>query len=170
MNINQFVYQNQLQPADAIVLKKKFMGMVDHYAIYLGTDDFGTPEFVANFTKGVKIIPEIEINKQLESYIPNRIERFEGNRNERNEAVSRALSRIGEKAYNYIANNCEHFKNWVHHGELTSKQVDNAGNVAAIGGTAMVVGGLLTSNKKTRNWGTGILALGFLLKSFAERK
>lgn len=170
MTLVQFVNYNGLQPADAIVLRKKFMGMVDHFAIYLGKDELGTPKFVANFIKGINIIPDDEIEKQLQKYVPERIERFEGNEFERQSAIERAWSRIGEKAYGFFSNNCEHYKNWVHYGEQISEQVDKGGTVMAVGGTAMLVGGLLTSHKKTRNWGAGLLALGIILKSLAERK
>jgi len=169
MKINEFVFENRLKPADAIVLRKKFMGMVDHFAIYMGKDSNG-PKFVANFTKGIQIIPEEEINTQLEKYVPERIDRFEGNISERKFAIKRAEERINENSYGLFSNNCEHFKNWVHFGKQISEQVDNAGTVLSITGTTLAVGGLLGSNKKARNWGIGLLATGLLLKSFSERK
>ena len=168
MNINHFVHDNQLRPADAIVLKKKFMGMAEHFVIYLGNE--GTePRFVANFTKGIKILPNKEINEQIKTYVPEKIERFNGNSLERGKAVARAKSRIGEKAYGYVSNNCEHFKNWVHFGQQYSKQVSNVGTALSISGATMAVGGLLLAKPKARNWGVGILLFGVLLKSFAER-
>jgi len=169
MSIQEYVNHNQLKPADAIVLRKKFMGMVDHFAIYLGEDSSGH-KFVANFTKGVQILEDEEINQQIQKYIPENIDRFKGNDFERQSAIERAWSRIGEKAYGFFSNNCEHFKNWVHYGEQISKQVDNAGTALSIGGGTILLGGLLASNQKTRNWGVGVLTLGFILKSLAERK
>lgn len=169
MTLVQFVNYNQLRPADAIVLRKKFMGMVDHFAIYLGNDEIGTPKFVANFTKGITIIPDDIINKQLQKYVPERIEKFKGNNSERQSAIERAWERIGEKAYGFFSNNCEHFKNWVHYGKPISEQVDKAGNVISFGGATMLFGGLLASHKKTRNWGAGLLFLGIILKNLAER-
>lgn len=41
------------------------------------------------------------------------------------EAVQRAYSRIGEKSYDLLTNNCEHFVNWCIEGLYTSRQVDN---------------------------------------------
>lgn len=41
------------------------------------------------------------------------------------EAVRRAYSRIGEKSYDLLTNNCEHFVNWCIEGICTSRQVDN---------------------------------------------
>lgn len=120
MNINDFVLSNNLQPADAVILHKKFMGMVDHFVIYLGNEE-NEPKFVANFTKGIKVLPNEEINEQLKKYVPKKIERYPGNDFHREEAVNRALSRLGEKAYGFFSNNCEHFKNWVHYGKQYSK-------------------------------------------------
>ena len=142
--------------------------MVDHFVIYVGYEGY-EPKFVANFTKGIKVLPNSEINDQLKKYIPKKIERCPGNDLNRQQAVNRALEKIGEKAYGFFSNNCEHFKNWVHYGKQYSKQVDNAGNVLSVSGSTMLVGGLLVSNKKTRNWGAAFLLLGLILKLFAER-
>lgn len=38
--------------------------------------------------------------------------------------VNRALARLGEQKYSILFNNCEHFANWCHTGEKTSKQAD----------------------------------------------
>ncbi|CAA0180234.1 lecithin retinol acyltransferase family protein [Tenacibaculum maritimum] len=168
MNINDFVLKNNLQPADAVVLHKKFMGMVDHFVIYIG-DEQNEPKFVANFNKGIKILPNTEINEQLKKYIPKKIERYPGDYFGREEAVNRALSRLGEKAYGLFSNNCEHFKNWVHFGTQYSKQVDVAGTTLTAMGGVITAGGVLSSNKKSRNWGTAIFLLGIGLKFLAER-
>ncbi len=42
---------------------------------------------------------------------------------ERAESVRRAASRIDERAYNLLTNNCEHFVNWCTAGVAISKQV-----------------------------------------------
>ncbi|WP_299112034.1 lecithin retinol acyltransferase family protein [uncultured Winogradskyella sp.] len=168
MNINQYVLKNQLRPADAVILHKKFMGMVDHFVIYVGNDLSG-PKFTANFTKGIKVLPNEEINKQLEKYVPKKIERCPGNNFDRQRAVDRALSRLGEKAYGFFSNNCEHYKNFVHYGKEYSNQVDAAGTTLTATGGLMAVGGVLASKKKTRNWGAVLLILGLGLKYLAER-
>lgn len=41
------------------------------------------------------------------------------------QALERAQSRLGEKAYNLVTFNCEHFVNWCIEGVETSRQVDN---------------------------------------------
>lgn len=170
MDIHQFIAQNRLKPADAIVLRKKFMGMVDHFAIFLGYNQFNQPQFVANFTKGIQLIPQNEIEEQLTKYIPERVEKFSGNHLERQSAIQRAISRIGENDYGLFSNNCEHFKNWVHLGKEISDQVDNLGNMLSIGGTLLAIDGFNTSNNKARNWGIGLLAFGLILKGLSEKK
>lgn len=40
------------------------------------------------------------------------------------EIVERANSRVGEKGYNLLSNNCEHFARWCCDGEWKSKQAD----------------------------------------------
>ncbi|CAA0151492.1 lecithin retinol acyltransferase family protein [Tenacibaculum maritimum] len=171
MILNQFVKQNQLRPADAIVLRKKFMGMVDHYAIYLGDNpQSGSPEFVANFTKGVQIIPEKEIVNQLKTYVPKKIERFEGTTHQRRRAIERAWLKIGDEAYNLLGNNCEHFKNWVHHGKEISEQVNKAGNISAVLGTGVTIAGLVSNNNKNVFKGLGLLTLGLILKNLSKKE
>jgi len=170
MNLYQFIELNKLQPADAIVLRKKFMGMVDHFAIYLGKNEFNQPQFVANFTKGIQIIPQKEIEEQLKKYNPERIEKFKGNFIERRSAIERAFSKIGENSYGLFSNNCEHFKNWVHLGREVSEQVDKFGNLLTLSGTILALDGFSSSNKKARNWGIGILAFGLILKGLSEKK
>lgn len=156
-----------LQEADAIVLRKKFLGMVDHYAIYLGKHE-GNHTFVANYTDGVKIVPQTEMVEILQTLQPTRIEKFVGSDAERNLAVKRALSRIGEKAYNYISNNCEHFKNWVHFGENRSEQVKVAGDAALIASGALAIGALASKNSKVGLLAGGLFIAGLLLHSASE--
>ena len=55
MIIEQFIYNNNLKQADAIKLKKKIIGMVDHYVLFLGYNN-GKPVFIANYNKGIRVI------------------------------------------------------------------------------------------------------------------
>ena len=57
MTLNQFIVSNNIKPADSIVMKKKLFGMLNHYVIYLGISDY-KHVFIANYTKGVKIISD----------------------------------------------------------------------------------------------------------------
>jgi hypothetical protein len=44
------------------------------------------------------------------------------------ETIERAFSRLGEKGYDFIANNCDHFATWCKTGEHRSLQVDEVKN------------------------------------------
>ena len=139
MNINEFIRRYDIRPADAIIMKKKLYGMVDHYVIYIGVRN-NQHVFIANYTKGVRVIPVNELYFFLDNLVPTDIDRFKGNEYQRRSALQRALSRVGEKAYDYLENNCEHFKNWVHKGEHRSEQSENFKNGAVVFGTIAVVG------------------------------
>jgi hypothetical protein len=167
MNLTQFVQQNGIKQADAIILRKKILGMVDHYAIFLGFRN-NIPVFVANYREGVKEVSISEMNEVLKTYEPAKIDPFPGPDSQRPVAVKRAMSRIGEKAYNYIANNCEHFKNWVHYGDNYSAQVNKAGNVSLGLAAGVGIAAIATKNPKVAGIAAGLLLLGLILKAAAD--
>lgn len=143
--INQFINSNKLLQADVIVLKKKFFGMVDHFAVFLGYHRFtGKPLFAANYTRGTKLVSDEELSDFLISLVPERIERFGGTPQQRRQAVERALSRIGSEDYNYFENNCEHYKNFVQTGVAHSPQADNFKKGIAAGALILILGALLS--------------------------
>jgi len=160
----------QLQPADAVMLRKKFAGMFNHYAVYLGRDsETNQPLFAANYTRGVKIISEKELEEFLEILEPERIERFHGSWQDRLAAVGRAWKWLGKTGYNLIFNNCQHYKNFVQDGEAYSEQVDDIGTglMIAVGATAIV--GALGESKGALGIGLLALALGAVVKSGANQ-
>lgn len=169
--VDRFVVANNLRQGDAILLKKKFAGMFDHFAVYLGRDrNTNRPIFAANYTKGVALLKQEEANEFLQKLVPEKIERFIGSNQKRKEAVQRALSKRGEKGYNLIFNNCEHYKNFVQYGERYSGQVDNAGNAVAVLGGAALIGGVLAKNDRVVLAGLAGLALGALLKIAGDQE
>ena len=159
------IQQNNLKAADAIVLRKKFLGMVDHFAIYLGIDTQNEPVFVANYTQGVKRISREELDQFIQKLEPTRIERFEGEEHERKVAVSRGLERIGEQAYDYFANNCESFKNYVQKGinySLQAKNFNKGAQTVGVGAAVIGVTALAAKNPKVAAWALGLGALAAL--------
>jgi len=54
------------------------------------------------------------------------------------ETVSRARSRMGEKSYNLLFNNCEHFALWCKYGESKSIQVEKAVTTAVVLGAVAI--------------------------------
>lgn len=167
MTIEQFIHAYQIQPADAIVVKKEELGILDHYVIYLGVDSLGEYKFIANYTKGIAFLSADEILNFLRLFVPVRLNRFIGSEYDRNMAVNRALTRLNENAYNLILNNCEHFANWVQKGLPKSDQVETFGQVLAMVGI-----GISILSKDTDSVGAGLFmaGLGALLINSSQQK
>lgn len=162
--IIELVSRHNLRIIDAIVLKKRIIGMVDHYVLFGGFDDNNQPVFVANYKTGVQIVPNLDLINYLEILEPSKIIYFKGDETKRKEAINRAKSRIGEKAYNYLSNNCEHFVTWVHTGKHNSKQVADAGVGLMAAGAVTAIGGVTKKSDTAVVLGFGALLLGALLK------
>lgn len=143
--IEQVIYQNRLQPADVIVLKKKFFGMLDHFAIYIGRNRYNQPLFAANYTRGTRLVSQNELAEFLQTLEPQRIERFTGTEQQRRAAIRRAESRLGKNDYSYLSNNCEHYKNFVQTGVHRSEQAENFQNGVMVGGVMLLFAALLGS-------------------------
>lgn len=168
--IEYFVISNNLQPADAILLNKKFFGMLDHFAVYLGRHpQTNTPLFAANYTKGVQILTPIEVDDFLEKLVPSKIERFYGSIQQRREAINRALTMVGKTSYSLIFNNCEHYKNIVQFNKKYSGQVDAVGKTTMVAGGVTAIVGAIEGNGKALGWGILALALGALAVGAANK-
>jgi len=155
MSINQIILNHKLRLGDAVELACPTMGFPKHYAVYMGTRE-GNPEFIANLIGGVKIVRGTELSGFLCKYEVTNVERFSGNELERRMIVRKALARLGEKAYSFVFNNCEHFKNWVLYGESKSRQVDLISSGIGLAGLGLYIAGL-GSNKK------GLQKVGFII-------
>lgn len=169
MNIDYFIRTYNIQPADAIVVKKEKFGILDHYVIYLGQDVYGEHKFIANYSKGIKFLPYWEILMFLKNYVPVRINRFIGDFFQRQNAVQRALHRLNEKAYHLILNNCEHFSNWVQNGIPKSEQVEDVGKALAVVGAGISIVGMATDNGKAAGVGLLLAALGIVAVGLSEQ-
>lgn len=156
--LDSFVNRNRLQPADVIMVKKIPFKLLNHFLVYLGTYR-SRHIFMANTLSGIRVFSYHELMHELQTFQPQKIERFTGNEIERKEAVTRALMRKDENSYNLLLNNCEHFKNWVQNGVHESVQTQNAGKAGvAIGVGMMAVG----KSDNTKLVGLGLLLLGGL--------
>lgn len=162
--IEELISHHNLRIIDAIVLRKRFIGMVDHYVLFAGYNQMNEPVFLANYKTGVQFVPQSDMIKYLNLLEPERIVRFEGNENERVIAIERAKSRIGERLYDYLSNNCEHFVTWVHTGKHKSQQVANAGVGLMAAGAIATIGGASKKNDITTFVGIGALIIGAILK------
>ena len=70
--------------------------------------------------------PPVEDNIEIQQFSPK-------------ETVKRARSRLGEKAYNLLFNNCEHFAFWCKYGTSKSVQVEKAVTTAVVLGSVAVI-------------------------------
>lgn len=166
----QFIIKNNLLPGDAILLRKRFVSMFDHFAVYLGRDEYtNKPYFAANNINGVELITSERADVFLTKLQPQRIERFSGTLTERNNAIKRAISKIGRKGYNLITNNCEHYKNFVQYGKKHSPQVENIGKGMLVAGGVTAITGLASKNKDAALVGAVGLILGGILSEFANQ-
>jgi hypothetical protein len=116
----QLVQSHNLQPADVIVVGRHD-GFAAHYLIYMGSDYRGH-WFMANLEQGVSWLDESYLHSRSHEFYFKRIRRFEGNHAQRQAALRRAASRLGE-AYSLVSFNCEHFANYVQYGKESSAQV-----------------------------------------------
>jgi cell wall-associated NlpC family hydrolase len=125
-------------PGDILCINR---GIYKHYGIYAGNSkvihysaingDFGTNISVyetsfEQFRKDGKCeIYEIPKNISIRQYSPE-------------ETLRRARSRLGEKSYNLLFNNCEHFALWCKTGISLSRQVTHAAGAAVLIGAAII--------------------------------
>lgn len=137
----------KIEPVDVLVVPKN-LGIIEHYAVYLGFDQYGN-EWVTENTPfdGTKMTPA----NVFFSRNPNilRIQKFRGTENERRVAVQRALKNLN-RPYRLMNYNCEHYANQVQSDISHSSQVRKAAGLAlgvAILGTII---GLSQKNKKRR--------------------
>jgi hypothetical protein len=136
--------------------------MIDHFVIYLGIRNL-QHTFIANYVEGVRIIPNQDVEKYLQTLVPTRVEKYPGQDWQRGEAIARALSQLGQKAYNYVANNCEHFKNFVHYGIKHSTQVQKAGGAIALGGLGLTLVGAGKKSDGMAITGIFLILIGIII-------
>lgn len=158
MTLNQFIQTNGVEAADAIVVKKNDIGLLDHYLIYLGFHN-GEHKFIANYFQGTRVLSYSELNNFSQQFSPARINKFKGNQIQRNAAVNRALSRKDQVSYHLLLNNCEHFASYVQTGKSRSEQTTAFGTTLAIAGLSTAA---LAKNDAAKGTGMVMAALGLL--------
>ena len=119
------------EPGDQISVER---GFYSHHGIYIGNDEvihFASPTgseispetavvhktTLENFLKGGELLVRVytdEEKKKLRS---------------KDEIIDYAIAHIGEKGYNIISNNCEHFSNRCAFGSSQSDQIDGLKNL-----------------------------------------
>ena len=127
---NPFTYLlDKLSVGNILFVDNYFAGFntYQHYGVYIGNGK------VIHFAplEGQEISMENGIihESTLESFLNGRALQIDKNVEKRfseDEIVKRARSRLGEKGYSLITNNCEHFARWCVTGENISYQVINS--------------------------------------------
>ena len=143
--------EHAFKPGDIIVSDR---GLYRHYGVYAGDG------MVIHYaSKDGDFGPDVRVRE-------TELERFSGEGKHRlalytvngtgtecfspEETVARARSRLGEKRYSLVFNNCEHFAMWCKCGESKSVQVEKAVATAAlVVGTAVVIGSILNDGEET---------------------
>jgi hypothetical protein len=117
-----------LQIGSILFVGNYFIGLstYQHYGVYIGDNK------VIHFApyEGEEISPENGIihETSLEKFLNGRelqIAQDIDSKYSEGEIINRANSRIGEKGYDLLTNNCEHFARWCVTGENVSYQIDN---------------------------------------------
>jgi Lecithin retinol acyltransferase len=93
-----------------------------HHGIYVGSGR--VIHYAGRFRYPLGLIEEVSIASFIGGR-PLRIGRVPGGPVHGEDVVSRARSRLGERGYNLLTNNCEHFVNWCQLGEQRSPQIDS---------------------------------------------
>lgn len=115
MNILQ--HQN-IRPGDGLVRSKSFLGLIDHYGLYVGQF-----KVIENHPlHGVRLISLAEF---LDGRKLQRVKTFPGSDWSRSNAVQKAYEMIGTH-YDVLDFNCEHFVNHIHNLGVKSGQADLA--------------------------------------------
>jgi hypothetical protein len=117
------------KPGDVIWADRMAQGKpYNHCGIYIGNDrviHFAAPEG-SEISQENAVIHETSF-EYFKDGCPVKVIDFP-NGKPPDETIERAFSRLGEKGYDFAANNCDHFATWCKTGEHRSLQVDNMKN------------------------------------------
>jgi hypothetical protein len=99
----EFKRDSELELADHLIAKR--IGYT-HHGLYIGNNQ------VIHYSEGEVRIDSLEdFKKDCEMGVVDSVATYS-----KEEIISRAYSRLGEKRYNLVFNNCEHFVNWCRSG------------------------------------------------------
>lgn len=115
MNIEQ---KNNIKPGDGLVRSKSFLGIIDHYGLYVGRS-----MVIENHPlSGVRLVT---LSEFLNGRKLLKVKPYPGLEWTRSSAVNRAYEMIGTQ-YSVFEFNCEHFVNYIHQVGIKSGQADVA--------------------------------------------
>jgi len=119
---------DKLSIGSVIFVDNYFVGFntYQHYGVYIGNGK--VIHFAPYAGQEISMENGIIHETTLEKFLNGRALQFDMNIEKRfsdEEIVRRARSRVNEKGYNLLSNNCEHFARWCVTGERISYQVTN---------------------------------------------
>jgi lecithin:retinol acyltransferase len=117
-------HDSRLEPGDEPPLASHLVtprALYTHHGIYIGN---GRVIHYAGLARGLWRAPVEDVS--LDCFARGRAIRIRRDRRvfDRGEVVERARSRLGERSYRILTNNCEHFCAWALRGESRSWQVE----------------------------------------------
>ena len=108
----------ELLPGSRLIVRRR--GYF-HHGIYVGN---GRAIHYAGWFRSARGLVEEVTLEQFTKGRPYSIGRMPPDRRAGEEIVRRARSRLGERRYHLLRNNCEHLCNWCQLGECRSEQVE----------------------------------------------
>jgi Lecithin retinol acyltransferase len=108
----------QLDPGTELIVERR---CYRHHGIYVGAGNVIHYAGWIRYPRG--LVEEISI-EDFAGTSPVRIGRTPARPDHGADIVGRARSRLGERCYNLLRNNCEHFCNWCQVGHSSSSQVE----------------------------------------------
>jgi len=142
-------YTDSFKAGDIIICDRFFY---KHYGIYAGNG-----RVIHYATKNGDFGADITVRKtSLKKFagdgkcmlLPPMEGRSEASRFTPEETIERARSRLGEKAYNLLFNNCEHFALWCKYGTSKSVQVEQAVTTAVVLGAVAAITYIAVKSEK----------------------
>jgi hypothetical protein len=108
----------ELLPGSRLIVRRR---AYFHHGIYVGN---GRMVHYAGWCRGTHgLVEEVTLEQFTEGH-RYCIGRMPPDRRAGEDIVRRARSRLGERRYHLLRNNCEHFCNWCQLGECRSEQVE----------------------------------------------
>ena len=108
----------ELLPGTGLVVRRR---AYVHHGIYVGNDR--VIHYAGWFHSVRGLVEEVTV-EQFTAGRRYSIGRTPANRQRGEQVVRRARSRLGERCYHLLRNNCEHFCNWCQLGESRSEQIE----------------------------------------------
>jgi hypothetical protein len=112
------IEQRQLLPGTQLIVRHR---RYFHHGIYVGKGR--VIHYAGWFHSARGLVEEVSLEQFTEGR-PCSTGRTPADRHSGEQIVRRARSRLGERSYHLLRNNCEHFCNWCQLGQCRSEQVE----------------------------------------------